>query len=337
MKGKPWTEFDLRRLRRLYPSTRTADIARQLRRPLSGVASKANDLGLRKPAVCRKWTAQEIRLLRKRYAETPAAEIAATLGRKVHEIYFKAGALNLRKSRTFKSRFMKQQIAMHGPLSGDPWTPPQIARLRQLYPSRPTKEVAKAVGHSLSSCSKVAERLGLKKDPAYLGVMLRRVSDKLKESGKAHRFSKGHPPANKGLRRPGYAPGRMRETQFKKGQKCKNWLPIGTEVFKTDGYLYRKMTDTGYPPRDWKQVHRLLWEEHYGPIPPGYRVRFIDNDRRNVTISNLCLVSPADLARLNVMWNRYPRELCEVIQLRGALNRRINRRLRNEEPHRRSA
>jgi DNA-binding GntR family transcriptional regulator len=30
-------------------------------------------------------------------------------------------------------------------------------------------------------------------------------------------------------------------------------------------------------------------------------------------------VSHADLARLNVMWNRYPRELCEVIQLRGAL------------------
>lgn len=337
MNGKPWTEPELKQLRRMYPQTRTLDIARQLCRTLCGVVSKANELRLRKPARTRIWTPREIRMLRARYAEIPAAEIAAVLGRKVHEIYFKAGALNLRKSRSFKSRFMKQQIARRGPLWGARWTPPQIARLRQLYPSRPTKDVAKLVGHSVSSCFKMAKLHGLKKDPAYLGATLRRLGNKLKESGKASRFSKGHTPANKGLRRPGWHVGRMRETQFKKGQKGHNWLPIGTEVFKTDGYLYRKMTDTGYPPRDWKQVHRLLWEQHYGPIPPGYHVRFIDDDRRHVTISNLCLVSGADLATLNRMWNRYPRELCEVIQLRGALNRKINRRLRDEKPHRRSA
>jgi len=339
MNGRAWTAPELRRLRRLYPRTRTADIAHALGRPLSGVASKANDLGLRKPDNRKKWTAREIRVLRKLYADTPAAEIAAALGRKPHEIYYQASVLKLRKSKSFKSRFMKQQIAKNGPLWGSRWTPAQIERLRVLYPQHPTKAVAKATGHSMSSCFKMAELHGLKKSPAYLAVMLHRVSTKLKESGKAHRFPKGHVPANKGLRRPGYAPGRMRETQFKKGRQTQTWVPIGTEVLDDYGYLKRKVSDDHAKPSrfNWRYVHVLLWEAAHGPVPPGHVLKFIDDDRGNVALNNLCLVSRADLARLNVMWNRYPRALCEVIQLRGALNRRINRRLKDEKPHRRSA
>lgn len=343
MNGQAWTAAELRRLRHLYPRTRTAEIARRLGRPLSGVASKANDLGLRKLAPCRKWTAREIRLLRRRYAETPAPEIAETLNRQRRAIYYQAGLLNLRKSKAFKSRCMKQRVAKHGPLWGRRWTPAQLARLRALYPHRPMKEIVSAVGHSESSCYHVANKLGLKKTPAYMQKMLGRVSNKLTESGKAHRFTKGHAPANKGLRRPGYAPGRMRETQFKKGQMAvaarKKWVPIGTEVRDDAGYLKRKVSDDRAKASrfNWRHVHVLLWEQAYGPVPPGYAVKFIDGDRGRVVLGNLCLVSRADLARLNVMWNRYPRELCEVIQLRGALKRRINRRLRNEEQHRRSA
>lgn len=336
MKRNAWTPEQLDRLRREYASTPTVQLARALGRPLFGVKSKANDLGLRKPAF-RKWTARELRLLRKRYAATPATDIAAALDRKLHEIYYQAAARKLHKSKSFKSRFMKQQIAKNGPLWGSRWTPAQLERLRALYPDHPTKAIVPEVGHPQSSCEQMARRLGIKKNPAHLEKMLRQVSAKLQESGKAHRFPKGHAPANKGLRRPGWFRGRMRETQFKKGQKGHNWLPIGTEVMKSDGYLYRKMTDTGYPPRDWKQAHRLLWEEHYGPIPPGYHVLFIDGDRGNVTLGNLCLVSRADLARLNVMWNRYPRELAEAIQLRGALIRKINRRTQREEQDRRPA
>ena len=343
MNGRAWTEPELRRLRRLYPRTRTADIARALGRPLSGVKTKANDLGLRKPVIGRKWTAREIRTLRALYADTPAAEIAAALGRQRHEIYYQASALKLRKSKSFKSRFMKQQIAKHGPLSGSRWTPAQIGCLQALYHSTPTKAVAKATGHSIASCFHMAKLHGLKKSAAYLGAMLRGVSTKLKESGRAHRFPKGHVPANKGLRRPGWAPGRMRETQFKKGQMAgaaqKKWVPVGTEVLDDDGYLKRKVSDDRAKPSrfNWRYVHVLLWEAAHGPVPPGYALKFIDNNRGNVVLNNLCLVSHADLARLNVMWNRYPRELCEVIQLRGALNRKINRRIRDEKQVARSA
>lgn len=218
-----------------------------------------------------------------------------------------------------------------------PWTPPAEAELRRLYPDTPTAQLAILFRRPIGQVYSKSAKLGLKKSEAFLAspaaCRLRRGDN----PGIPHRFKKGHVPANKGLRRPGWYAGRMRETQFKKGQKCHNWLPIGTKLVKSDGYLYRKMTDTGYPPRDWKQVHRLLWEEHYGPIQPGYHVLFIDGDRGNVTLSNFCLVSRADLAALNRMWSRYPRELCEAIQLRGVLKRQINRRTRHEEQDRRSA
>ncbi|MCS8378253.1 HNH endonuclease, partial [Pseudomonas aeruginosa] len=61
-------------------------------------------------------------------------------------------------------------------------------------------------------------------------------------------------------------------TRFKKGQKPHTWLPVGSTRISADGYLQRKISDTGYPPRDWKGIHILLWEEHFGPIPTGHCV-----------------------------------------------------------------
>jgi hypothetical protein len=224
-------------------------------------------------------------------------------------------------------------------VNGRAWSKSELRRLRHSYPRMKTESLARALGRPLSGVRSKANDLGLKKSPAYLGAMLRRVSTKLKESGRAHRFPKGHVPANKGLRRPGWAPGRMRETQFKKGRQTQTWVPIGTEVIDDGGYLKRKVSDDRAKPSrfNWRHVHVLLWETAHGPVPPGYALKFIDDNRSNVVLNNLCLVSRADLARLNVMWNRYPRALCEVIQLRGALNRRINRRTKDEKQHRRSA
>lgn len=45
--------------------------------------------------------------------------------------------------------------------------------------------------------------------------------------------------------------------------------------------------------------HRLIYEEHYGPIPDGYAVVFKDSDKSNVTIDNLMLISRANLAVIN--------------------------------------
>lgn len=221
-----------------------------------------------------------------------------------------------------------------------PWTEPELRRLRHFYPHIKTEHLARVLRRPLDRVYSKAQVLKLCKTPEYLAspdaCRLRR--DMLSTRSVACRFQKGHAPANKGLRRPGWYAGRMRETQFKKGQVSRKWKPIGSERL-VDGYRYTKISDIRCVPwtRNWKPTHILLWEKHYGPVPRGYAVKFIDGDRDRIVLDNLCLVSRADLARLNVMWNRYPRELCEVIQLRGALKRQINRRLRNEEPHRRSA
>jgi hypothetical protein len=54
-------------------------------------------------------------------------------------------------------------------------------------------------------------------------------------------------------------------------------------------------------------------------------VAFKDGDRSNCAIENLELRSMADNARRNNMWGRLPRELAEVIQLNGALKRKVRR------------
>lgn len=211
-----------------------------------------------------------------------------------------------------------------------PWTASEVATLTRLYADTPTRDIAAQLGHPLSATFLKAIHLGLRKSPSYMAspaACRLRCGDNI---GKPHRFPKGHVPANKGLRRPGYAPGRMAQTQFRPGVKPHTWKPIGSERL-CDGYLQRKVTDTGYPPRDWQPVHRLLWEEAYGALPPGYTVSFIDGDRTHVTLDNLCLMSRQDLAKRNSMWTNYPPELARTIQLVGALKRKINNRRTNDE------
>jgi hypothetical protein len=74
-----------------------------------------------------------------------------------------------------------------------------------------------------------------------------------------------------------------------------------------------------------------VWEQHNGPIPPKHIVAFKDRNRANCAIENLELMSMADNARRNAMWNRLPPELVQVIMLTGALKRQIKRRQRGTE------
>jgi hypothetical protein len=148
------------------------------------------------------------------------------------------------------------------------------------------------------------------------------------------RFQPGQVPANKGLRRPGWAPGRMASTQFKKGSMTgaaqRNYVPIGTERLSKDGYLERKVTDDHpVPARRWVGVHRIVWEAAHGPIPAGHAVAFREGKRTSVadeiTADRLELVSRVELMRRNSYHNNYPKEVAQLIQLKGALNRKINR------------
>jgi len=110
-------------------------------------------------------------------------------------------------------------------------------------------------------------------------------------SGLNGRFNLGRVPHNKGKK----GVGGWEPTQFKKGNKPWNYLPVGTERVNSDGYVDVKITD----PKTWKQKHLIIWEEANGPIPKGHVLIFGDGNPKNVTLENLILVSRKQLVRLN--------------------------------------
>ncbi len=133
------------------------------------------------------------------------------------------------------------------------WTAEQELVLLRLYLDMPNEVLAARLNKTLQQICSKAYRLGLKKSPEF--------SKKIRQDwGSATRFKKGNTPWNCGMK--GLpARGRSSETQFKKGQKPHTWLPVGSTRVSADGYLQRKISDTGYPPRDWKSIHILLIED----------------------------------------------------------------------------
>lgn len=114
-------------------------------------------------------------------------------------------------------------------------------------------------------------------------------------SGLTGHFEKGHIPQNKGKKMSEEQYKKCAATMFKKGNIPHNYRPIGSERIGKDGYMQVKVAD----PHTWKQKHVMIYEEHYGPIPEGNKVIFLDRNIRNFDIENLACVTSAELARLN--------------------------------------
>ena len=225
-----------------------------------------------------------------------------------------------------------------------PWTTEEDAWLRRNYPDFPTFLVAYVAGRSESAVYGRARLLGISKSAKYLAspwaCRLRRDNP----AGVQHRFRKGHVPANKGLRRPGWAPGRMAETQFKKGRPAhlaRNYVPIGTEKYDVKRkVIVRKITDDPrlVPVQRWRPVHVLVWEAAHGPVPEGHIVRFKKGMKTlasaEISIDRLELVTLAENMRRNSYHTNYPKEVGLAIQAKAVLTRAINRTTR-ENAHER--
>lgn len=97
----------------------------------------------------------------------------------------------------------------------------------------------------------------------------------------------------------------MSKTQFKNGAKPK--YKVGDEIIK-QGYVWVKIADeyfegykTGYADyrKNWKRKSDLIWEEHYGTIPNGMFLIFLDGDTMNCKIDNLYLMNRSIHATMN--------------------------------------
>lgn len=264
------------------------------------------------------WSNVDLALLEMYYPTEPIEDVAGALERSVKSVRSKAKVLGIKSD----SRYV--------------WTKSDIAKLRRLYPNQTAEYCAKVIGCTVFQVRNRVDSLKLKKSSNWIAEELVRQIALLK-GGKRHQYPKGHVPANKGLRRPGYAPGRMASTQFKKGQRSgaanSNYKPVGTITKDADGCLIVKVYDNpSYKKNEgivgdgkpWEYMHRKLWREVKGPIPPKTHVAFIDGNKENIVIENLELVSFGEMCRRNSIHN-LPADLKQVIQLNGALKRRLRR------------
>lgn len=223
------------------------------------------------------------------------------------------------------------------------WTPAEDATLRARYSDEQTEMIAHDLGLSVGRVYQRAGKLGLHKSAAFMasdaaGRIQRGRTDPRMV---ATQFQKGIVPANKGLRRPGWAAGRMRETQFKKGRpatEARNYVPIGTEKYdRKRKVTMRKVTDDPavFPVMRWRPVHVLVWEAANGPVPDDHIVVFKKGLKTlvsaDITVDRLDLMTLSENMRRNSYHNNYPKEVAQLIQLKGALNRKINRRQRDDE------
>lgn len=203
--------------------------------------------------------------------------------------------------------------------------------MRALYPHHPTADVAVKIGRAIPAVYQCAQRLGLRKTPEYLASPAAHRTDGRK--GMGTRFQKGLVPWNKGTHY--VAGGRSAETRFRKGalngRAAQLLQPVGAYRVNADGYLDRKVRADGPPQRRWQSVHRLVWIEAHGPVPANHAVCFKPGRRSTVleeiTLDALELVHRRDLMARNTV-HRLPKPLAQLVQLRGALNRKINARER---------
>lgn len=208
------------------------------------------------------------------------------------------------------------------------WTDSEIRLLTRLYPDTPTADIAKQLGMTVERVYSKAALLGLKKSDAYLAspaaCRLRRGDN----VGAEYRFKKGQVPANKGLKGVTYEG--CIATQFKKGHRGGRaqeiYQPIGAERISKDGYLQRKVNDDMPLQKRWRGVHIIVWEAVNGPLPKGHAVVFRDGNKQHITLDNLELVTRGELMRRNSYHTNYPKEVAQLVQLRGAITRQINKR-----------
>lgn len=201
-----------------------------------------------------------------------------------------------------------------------PWTPKALATLRKLYPEMSCHDVAERMGRSVASIKNQAVKLGLRKSDAYF-------------ASKPGAFKSGHTPWNKDKPGSTGTHPNCRKAWFKKGHRggmaARNYKRMGSHRIKDD-LLEKKVLDDGAPHRRWVAVHRLVWEAANGPIPEGHVAVFKPGRKTHVeaeiTLDRIEVITRAENMRRNSYHTRYPKEVAQLIQLRGALNRQINKR-----------
>ena len=214
------------------------------------------------------------------------------------------------------------------------WTAADDALLHKHFAERTAAELAQMIGVGIRAVYARTQRLGLRKSAEWIAETARQRTKQPDHASQPHRFKPGIIPWNKGIKFT--SGGRSGEYRFKPGHERTGravdlWQPVGTLRINCDGYLKRKVNDDRPFYRRWRAEHLCVWEAANGPLPPGFAVVFRDGDKMNTALDNLECISRRELMLRNTA-QRHGQEVFALIQLRGALKRQINRRIRGQQP-----
>lgn len=156
-------------------------------------------------------------------------------------------------------------------------------------------------------------------------------------NGRDCRFQPGHESNQKGKPLNDRQRAALAKTQFQAGNLPHNYLPIGSVVKNRDGYLLKKVSDEGALWDRWKFLHRLVWVEANGPIPPGGVITFLDGNKENLALDNLALISQAESSRLMALHLRsedpeITRNGVQIVKLMSAIDEKQKERKRAKKP-----
>ena len=143
-----WSQSEIARLKEFYGLKDDRAIARELNRPIESVRRMAESLF---PTVVRSgpWSATEVSELKKFLGGTTFDVVSRILSRSVEDIERKVEEL---RSRT----------------SGGRWTQEEIAEFKRLYGTRTDQDLALIFERSVEAVKRLAARLCLAKDKAFL-------------------------------------------------------------------------------------------------------------------------------------------------------------------------
>lgn len=206
------------------------------------------------------------------------------------------------------------------------WDDGEVEILKELYsdPDLFAVDIAERLDRTVAAVRYKANAMGLKAPreriirSGYMG------SDT--EKSRLTRFKKGCEAPNKGKKMSPEQYARASRTMFKKGNIPATHREVGEERLSIDGYVEVKVAE----PNVWKAKHRVIWEQHHGEIPPGYHIQFRNHDKTDFRIENLYMISKSEQFRTeNCLMARYPEPVRQLIRLKGAITRQINKMEKN--------
>lgn len=241
------------------------------------------------------WSDDDLNFLRDNYGKLSYAEIGDVIGKSPMAVKSKGAVILKRVSRN--------------------WPAEHLEILKRDYATKAAPAIAAEIGRGVSAVHGMAHKLGLKKvDDWYQ----REESGRRNLlNGKQHRFQKGMTPWSKG-KKLGPAHPNSKKTQFKKGSRPQNAVPVGTIVTHGSGYLKIKIGE----PNVWEFYHHHVWVKHRGPVPKGHVIRFRDGNSTNCEIDNLVLMTRTEHALRNSIW-KYPEELVPTMAVLADLKKEI--------------